>query len=291
MRTNTFIQPIGALFAVCAMLTVLCAPDTLVHAEEDATLEIGVTSNGETSVRQVAGWPIVLQVTLANPDAMNALLDNIAKEHQKNSPTPDKVPGIPVGSESKPLASLIRFTAVSGRGKSEHPVAARLLLSAFHEAPKATTLDGRTAFRAQFGIEPKDLGSKPGESIVISATVTEKIPGVATVVSKPLRIELVAETRLGPLARIQAQYLAGEYYVFSQQYKKAAPWAERLDKMPQLAAVLRAEMYLGLGETTKAREACRQAIALYATNSQGDPETEPPIYLFELLKRIEQTRQ
>jgi hypothetical protein len=264
------------------------------RAQDGETLQIGVTSNGNTTARQVADWPTLLQVTLSNPDAMNALLDQIAARDSKNRPVNPtgsrKVASVSIGTEAKPAATLIRFTAELN-GKARHPITAHLFPAAAGEGDRGTTLDGRTALRVSFGIEPKELKAKAGDIVTLTPALAEKIPGVKGIVQKSLRLKMVSENQLDAMEKVQAQYMAGEFYALSKGYQKVAPWADLLEKTtPQLAAVLRTEMYLGLGDMVKAHDFCRQALALYEKNSKGEHEAEPPLYLFELLKRTEQIK-
>jgi len=256
---------------------------------EGVTLQLNVTCNGESNIRRVVNWPMIVDVALTNTDAMNALLDDLAKRPGTSDPAQTKASsrGITVGSSATSAAALFHFT-VTEAGKPARSIRAQALPPVTGSAPNGITVDGHNAFRVSFTVDPGELRGQMGHTLTLEVRLEPKPAEVEQIEAKPLQIQYVREQDLNPVEKVVGHYMAGSYFIAMKQYAKAAPWADRLEKeVPQLAETLRAEMYLGSGDKAKAREACRNALKLYVKASEGEKDAEPPVYLFELLNRID----
>jgi hypothetical protein len=249
-----------------------------------------VTSNGESKIRHPVGYPLAIDVTLSNPAASNLILDAITaqSEQRKSRPQEADVPVVGVGANDKPILKAITLSITGPAKNAPHPLVENKMVGV------AIRLDGHDSARIVYGFDVSDLPTKSGAKLVIAAKLDETAiePRRTAVDSKPLRIELISPNELDPRQKIAADYAAGRYFIADQKYNEVAPCADRLERScPQLGAALRAEMYFGLGDMPKAREACRQALTLYAQNVKGETDAEPPMYLFELLKQIDETKR
>ena len=265
-------------------------------AETEGEIMLRVSSNGNSIIRHPIGYPLVIEVTLSNPTSGNLILDAIAAQaaQKKSGPsqssnTETNIPVVVVGSTDKPAATAISFSITGAKKTGPH-----MLAESKKAAPSSVRLDGHQSLTARYGFDAADLPGKAVGHIEISAKLDPAsiVPKGAIVSSKSLKIEFIKANELKPARKIAADYAAGRYFIIDEKYQDAAPYADALEKnCPQLAAVLRAEMYYGLGDVAKAREACRRALTLYAQNVKGETDAEPPIYLFELLKQIDETKR
>jgi hypothetical protein len=268
-----------------------------------ANPSISLNAYGQSKWIQDAREPLLLMVSLANPEAARIDAANrdalVKREAYRRSGVldmmPEKdveelkkefiarpIPTFGIGSKSKPPGSLIRWVTTDGTGK---PVQLKVRqLSSGSSDP--VLLDGRSGSRLYFGVDPEVLAGLPEGDCRIRAvldTTNEKDMWSGKIESPPVNVTI--SKRLDGLSSKDAlmrDYLYGRYYLLDAQYGKVEPYAARLlaaDPKSITAWELRGDAMAGMGDRGRAEAAFRQALANFDARYARTPGSEPPEYL------------
>ncbi len=277
-RLKAFVLAIVFLatgFVCCAMPGSRAAETAF--AVRSTAPDMSIKSYFREMKRHNRSEPLLVQVTLANPDANNVLMHNqrIDKQHTQS------VPAVVLGSSTVPINQLLSVMILPKGNASAGRKA--VLLSVSKKLSSTLNLDGTRNLTIYYGLD--------------KAAISKLLPGAYTVrasldsgsqagawkgkISEEFDLELV-DGEAGSSRNEQAKlvYCYGKYYLLDHQFDKVEPyakWLENQDANSIGAAELRGDSALAGGQYQKAAGFFQEAIR--RASLVDEAEGEPPVYL------------
>ena len=289
----------------------LRAQDSPKAVEPSALPSLSLSAYGHRTIVHDRREPLLLTLDLGNPVAAarrgenrtrrlhyqalkkSGVLEKLAKadrEAAERSSEPAALPTFPLGSDKNALWELV---SVHVRDASLREVAARVRpLRSTSEMERAVTLDGTGSVVLHFGLDPDALAKLPAGRYVLHALLDTRLAkGMwrGSQVSAAIAVT-VRDGAEGPPD--VSDYRSGYYYWLDGEYDRVETYAARLIARNPASIngwSLRADVAAARGDLDTAEQAYQLLLSLYREQHADDPASEPPEFLENRLRVVQET--
>ena len=254
-------------------------------AKQEAAPAISMKSYFREMKRHSKSEPLLVQTTLANPDASNVAMQN-ERVDKKDA---QSLPVVYLGSGTVPISQLFNVS-IAPKKDAQHATKAEVL-AVSKNLPSTLALDGSRNLTIYYGVGKEGLSSlSPGSYVVRASLDTRSQTGMwQGQISEEFDLELVdGDAGSSPEEQAMLVYGYGKFYLLDHQFDKVEPYAMRLEKQDANsvgAAELRGDAALAGGRYQQAADFFQEA--LRRANMVQKAGGEPPIYL---VKRWQQAK-